>query len=59
MVAIVTSEAVGAFFQRTRFPQTRAMAAFHMNTAHGKLKAEITPTMPTGFQTYMIRWSGR
>jgi uncharacterized protein YqfB (UPF0267 family) len=33
------------------------MAAFQANTALGKLKAVITPTVPSGFHTYIIKWS--
>ena len=36
----------------------RAMAAFQEWTAHGKLKAEMTPTIPYGFQTSIIKWPG-
>lgn len=57
-VAIVTKELVGAPFQTTEFPQMKEMAAFQPNTAFGKLKAEMTPTVPKGFQTSIIKWSG-
>ena len=30
------------------FPQTQAKAAFQAQTATGKLKAEIIPTIPSG-----------
>ena len=57
-VAIVTIEVVGAPFQIMRSPQIKAMAAFHPKTAQGKLKAVITPTIPTGFQISIIKCSG-
>lgn len=46
-------------FQTTLSPQTKASALFHAHTAAGKLKAEITPTTPTGCQVSIIRWPGR
>lgn len=46
-------------FQTTELPQTMASAAFHDHTATGKLKAEITPTTPSGCQVSIIRWPGR
>lgn len=55
VVAMVTKDVVGAPFQTKRFPQTKAIAAFHANTAQGKLKAEIIPTTPIGFQTYIMK----
>lgn len=58
-VAIVTSDEAGAPFQVTVSPQMRAMAAFHAKTALGKLKAVMTPTVPKGFQTYIMKWSFR
>ena len=36
-------------------PQTRAMAVFHDHTATGKLKAEMTPTTPSGCQVSISR----
>lgn len=54
-VATVTNEVEGAPFQVSTFPQTNAIAAFHPNTAHGKLNAVITPTIPNGFHTYIIK----
>ena len=35
-------------FQTTALPQTRASAAFQLQTATGKLKAEMMPTTPSG-----------
>jgi hypothetical protein len=50
---------LGAPFQMHRFPQIKAIAAFHECTAQGKLKAEIIPTIPTGFQTSIMKCPGR
>lgn len=49
---------LGAPFQQTQFPQIKAIAAFHPNTAQGKLKAVMTPTIPRGFHTYIMKCSG-
>lgn len=57
-VAIVTKEVECDPFQVIKSPQTKAIAAFHPNTAQGKLKAVITPTIPNGFQTYIIKCYG-
>lgn len=57
-VATVTSEVEGAPFQVIRSPQINAIAAFQPKTAHGKLKAVMTPTIPRGFQIYIIKCSG-
>jgi len=54
-VAIVVKEDCGEPFQVTTFPQIKAIAAFHPNTAFGKLNAVITPTIPNGFQIYIIK----
>ena len=60
--AACTASAVsGVFsdgFQTTGSPQTSASAAFHDQTATGKLKAVITPTTPSGCQVSIIRCSG-
>ena len=45
-------------FQTTASPQTKASAAFHDHTATGKLKAEMTPTTPTGCQVSIMRCDG-
>lgn len=58
-VPIVTSEVEGAPFHTTKSPQMKAIAAFQPNTAHGKLNAVITPTMPIGFHTSIMKCSGR
>jgi hypothetical protein len=55
---MVTSEVVGAPFQTTKSPQMKAIAAFHPKTAQGKLNAVITPTIPNGFQTSIIKCYG-
>lgn len=57
-MATVTKDVVGAPFHTTKSPQMKAIAAFHPNTAHGKLKAVITPTIPSGFHNYIIKCSG-
>ena len=46
-------------FQMTGSPQTSASAAFHAQTATGKLKAEMTAHGPSGCQVSTIRWPGR
>lgn len=56
-VARVTSDEAGAPFQVIVSPQMSPMAAFQAKTALGKLKAVITPTVPRGFQTSIIKWS--
>lgn len=54
VIAMVINGVVGAPFQTTELPQTRAKQAFHPRTAHGKLKAVITPTTPRGFHISSI-----
>lgn len=56
--AMVIRDVVGAPFQTTKSPQMNAMAAFHPKTAQGKLKAVITPTIPNGFQSSIMKCSG-
>ena len=56
--AIVTMEVWGDPFQVIQFPQIKAIAAFHPNTALGKLKAVIIPTIPSGFHIYIMKCSG-
>ena len=46
-------------FQTTELPQTRASAAFQLQTATGKLKAEMTPTTPSGCQVSIMRCLAR
>lgn len=57
-VVTVTNEVEGAPFQVSKSPQIKAIAAFQPNTAHGKLNAVITPTIPKGFHTYIIKCYG-
>src|SRR5690606_9055073 len=40
-------------------PQTNARAAFHDQTATGKLNALMIPTMPSGWYWSYMRWPGR
>jgi len=49
---------LGAPFHRTKSPQINAIAAFQEWTAQGKLNADITPTIPYGFQTSIIKCPG-
>ena len=46
-------------FQITGSPQTKASAAFQLQTATGKLKALITATGPSGCHVSVSRWPGR
>ena len=46
-------------FQITGSPQTKASAAFQLQTATGKLKALITATGPSGCHVSVRRWPGR
>ena len=46
--AIAQSGVFSDGFQTTTFPQIQANDAFQAQTATGKLKAEITPTIPSG-----------
>jgi hypothetical protein len=46
-------------FQIVTSPQTVASAAFQDHTAAGKLKAEITPTIPSGCHCSSKRCSSR
>lgn len=57
-VAIVVIDDCGEPFQVTTFPQIKAIAAFQPKTAFGKLNAVITPTIPSGFQIYIMKCSG-
>ena len=61
-IACVASAVSGVFsdgFHTTGSPHTKASAAFHDQTATGKLKAEMTPQTPSGCQVSIIRWSAR
>ncbi|MNQ94091.1 hypothetical protein D3C85_1095920 [compost metagenome] len=46
-------------FQMHTLPQTSASAAFQLQTATGKLNAEIMPTIPSGCHCSYMRWLGR
>ena len=50
---------LGLGFQIETFPQTAAIMAFHDQTATGKLKAEIMPTIPSGWYWSYMRCPGR
>ena len=49
----------GEGFQRQTSPQTAASAAFHDQTATGKLKAVTIPTAPSGCHCSISRCCGR
>ena len=51
-------QVVRAGFQITKSPQIRARAMFQPATATGKLNAEITPTIPSGFHYSSIQCCG-
>ncbi len=55
MTASAQSGVFSDGFQITGQPQTSASAAFHDQTATGKLKALITATGPIGCQVSLIR----
>ncbi len=60
--ACTASAVSGVFsdgFHTTASPQTSASAAFQAQTATGKLKAEMTPTTPSGCQVSIMRCCGR
>jgi hypothetical protein len=46
-------------FQTQVLPHTSARAAFHDQTATGKLKAVMMPVTPRGCQVSNMRWSAR
>ena len=50
---------LGDGFQTIVSPQTAASAAFHAQTATGKLNAVMMPTGPSGCHCSNIRWPGR
>ncbi len=58
MTAMLTSGVVGAPFQIVVFPQISEIALFQPKTAQGKLNADITPTMPSGFHCSIKKWPG-
>ncbi len=57
--AIVQSGVVDEGFQMVVLPQMAAINAFQLQTATGKLKALITPTIPRGCHCSYIRCSTR
>ena len=57
-VARAVSGVFSEGFQTTELPHTKASAAFQLHTATGKLKAEMTPTTPSGCQVSIMRWFG-
>src|SRR3982751_313443 len=59
VTAIAVSGVFSDGFQIVASPQTAASAAFHDQTATGKLKAEITATTPRGCHCSIRRWLGR
>ena len=59
VTAMAQSGALFEGFQQTASPQTAASALFHAQTATGKLKAVITPTMPNGCHCSIRRCLGR
>ena len=59
MLAMADSGVLGEGFHTVMSPQIAAMNEFHAHTATGKLKAEITPTMPIGCHCSYMRWPGR
>ena len=46
---MVISEVDDAPFQHVKSPQIDTIVKFYPRTAHGKLKAVITPIIPKGF----------
>src|SRR2546421_2084873 len=59
MTAIAVSGVFSEGFQIVASPQTAASAAFHDQTATGKLNAEMIATKPSGCHCSMRRWLGR
>jgi len=57
--ASAASGVFGDGFHTTALPQIAASIAFHAQTATGKLKAEITPTTPSGCHCSYIRCARR
>ena len=60
--ACAASAVSGVFsdgFQTQALPQTSASAAFHAQTATGKLKADMMPVTPSGCQVSIMRWFAR
>src|SRR5438309_2541847 len=59
VTAIALSGVFSDGFQTVESPQTAASAAFHDQTATGKLNAVITATTPSGCHCYIKRRFGR
>src|SRR5436853_5924597 len=59
VTAIAVSGVFSDGFQIVASPQTAASAAFHDQTATGKLNAVITATTPRGCHCSIKRWLGR
>ena len=57
--AIAHRATAEAGFQTIVSPQTAAMAAFHDQTAVGKLNAVMMPTAPRGCHCSYMRWPAR
>ncbi len=60
--ALQASAVSGVFsegFHTTGSPHTNASAAFHDQTATGKLNAVMTPMAESGCQVSIMRWPGR
>src|SRR5438477_12142987 len=58
VTAIAVSGVFSDGFQIVASPQTAASAAFHDQTATGKLNAVITATIPSGCHCSIKRWFG-
>src|SRR5216684_2844700 len=59
VTAIAVSGVFSDGFQTVASPQTAASAAFHDQTATGKLNAVITATTPSGCHCSIKRWFRR
>ena len=59
ITAIAVSGVFSDGFQIVASPQIAASAAFHDQTATGKLKAEMIATRPSGCHCSIRRWFGR
>src|SRR2546430_9486033 len=59
VTAIAVSGVFSDGFQIVESPQTAASAAFHDQTATGKLNALMTATSPSGCHCSIKRWLGR
>mmetsp|Transcript_4101 Transcript_4101/g.17194 ORF Transcript_4101/g.17194 Transcript_4101/m.17194 type:complete len:218 (+) Transcript_4101:1920-2573(+) len=59
VVAMVVRGTVSEPFQRLQLPHIMEMETFQPYTATGKLKAEMMPQVPMGFQHSSSTWPGR